>query len=576
MKRAEGLLHLLNQHFPSVLLAGKSVVQSRIQFGSSPHTFSTSIEAAVKFTTLKGRFTWGCLAPNNGFSIDWHTRADAAQQQQEEAEAEAKAEAERQEEDTDNEDDEDDEEAEALVDELEAILTLHELLTCCNMSRLLSSLPAILLGELRLRKVIMRIENPHSATPDLYVYAHTGDEQNDRLLLIRDHVYPDNQTDEVARNAVVLRIFSSQIITPRRFPGLARTGQGKAAHSFVYAEADSQLHNNWSFRFCMAHCHYAGRVPRGCLFPDDAAIVHGALTIKQQSKLVWTNINEALTVPPSLALQHSHVTAGPSTLRPTRSTTPFPIPTLMLTDSRCSLALFQYLLTWLDNNSLLFGLRYVTKHMRASSVLMDGALWKTRVAAEFGARVTRWDDATLRHWRDEWLQRKTATLKYRQDAHTAMSTDEQQTLRARPLWFAAAIQLQTRLNKFAAEIMRMPTPQTDDTTITDDQQDEDDNIVALASAELQRPHYGIPSSLQFVLLTSPPFHHGNAYLMRSFQLWTCRQQQAIRHYGPRALAHPDLRWFAYHDNEEHTHYLALWLGRVFVGGRTLSKLGRRC
>ena len=467
-------------------------------------------------------------------------------------------------------------------------LSLAQLLTLCGLQRLLPHCPQLLLDRLQLSECTIRVKPPTSSThsAQLCISARTGSHRCDRLLLAMGDLVVEHdwmtKHREFVRNAVVLKVMQRQLLTTRCFPGLACASQGTALRSFVYAEADSPLRMNLLLNEALQESESESKA---CLFPHGycAPIPHGPhfLTVKHAARLTWTTLADALAVPPAPADAPSALLPRAAPAPPAASRPTFPIPTALLADTRCGAALARHVLSWLDANSMLLGLRRVSRALHASAVLVDGGWWKQRVQAEHGVRVVRWGAEALRRWRDEWLQEKTRSSRPGVAQSDPLTLPQRHAVQVLPLWYAAAVHLQTRVNRFAVDIMREPIAQLQDGGTSqptspgkkelldqrlvgvDGQQAA--GVLSASSAALQSPAcYGIPSALLYVLLTSPPFQHASAYLMRRFQLWTTGGHQHVQQYGPYALAHPDLRWFAIRDGDQGTRYLALYVGTVYV------------
>lgn len=234
----------------------------------------------------------------------------------------------------------------------------------------------------------------------------------------------------------------------------------------------------------------------------------------------------------------------------------FDIPTMLLSDPRCSTHLTHYVLDFVDSEDVLFGLSSWNHLHHNHTTLTDSVWWKKRLTREFGTSVTRWSNATLEHWRSKWLPEKADRLSQNMRDNNceiaAISNDDRERLESLPLWHSAAVHLITRLKTFAHGIMGQST----------------------GSIRL-------PSAMIYVLLISPPFHYTSEYIIPrwdvGYELWSLSTDiDAYKEtkYGVREdidndsesfiKLKKDLHWFAKCDNAEATSFLALYTGLCYV------------
>ena len=270
-----GLTALLARFFPAVLLVEAAVVAGSVVLTRAA-TMTTSIDSPVQFGTMRGQLQVGG-SDDLGFRIKWLS-SDQPQFVRRGNEVETLT--------TDGPPVKRVKRSGSLQLRGDMkpppLFTLTQLLTSCNLQRLLPHCPQILLERLRLSDCVVHVSNP---TPHgdrtLLVRAYTGNHKFDQLLLVQGDLVLryDDQSEQpvIARNAVVLKIMQAQLLDTRHFPGLARLGQSKAnLRSFVYAEADSPLQLSARLKSILDDCNDEEQTPDSCLFPvSNSVIPHG-------------------------------------------------------------------------------------------------------------------------------------------------------------------------------------------------------------------------------------------------------------------------------------------------------------
>jgi len=150
----------------------------------------------------------------------------------------------------------------------------------------------------------------------------------------------------------------------------------------------------------------------------------------------------------------------------------------------------------------------------------------------------------------DWQQR---TQLCRDEKRQKHGVDENVRLivEAQPIWFSAAILLQTRLNRFCRDIMKQDEPE----------------IATILN---------IPAALRYVLLVAPPFQYCGKYLLPQHKLWS--QNSPLHNFDWFHLAKKknELFWFAHNINSNRNYHrcIALYSGVCYVkSDQNTEKMG---
>lgn len=197
----------------------------------------------------------------------------------------------------------------------------------------------------------------------------------------------------------------------------------------------------------------------------------------------------------------------------------FNIPGALLTNTRCSEQLAQYVLEFVDVTDVLFAINALDSASHNHQVLMSNKWWKRLLTQQYGSSVTRWSDDELYLLQQEKLSRQPAETRER--------------LSALPLWFTAAIHLITRLARFAHDILQQP-----------------------------KGTIRIPSAMTYILLIAPPFKRCIKYLTDDgLALWIHSEDIEFHCYKVEMKPH---HWFAAAGSDDPREFVALYTGECYV------------
>jgi len=375
----------------------------------------------------------------------------------------------------------------------------------------------------------------------------------DHIMMIQMNFVTDSHHDR--DSFILIKLHDTKLINGRHFP-LDNFRSTRANHCFVYFNGEQEIKVDDSLNDKLQICRLKRAISDLCRFPRNSVILPGShfFTVKQKSLIwsaVWKNnerddridqINEKSENPNSDNIKKIKGLMGINDTRPI-----FDIPSALTQDHRCSSDLAHYILDFIPINAILFCLRRLNRAHHTSQLLLHNQWWKQRLAREFGFSVTRWSQSTLNFWRFEWLTGK--TLKRYRRNNQAINENIRATVESQPIWFSAAIHLQTRLDFFSRDILKQ-----DDSNL-----DSSDVLV-------------IPDALRYVLLVSPPFQYCSQCLMTGHYLRLTGSYIDKYDSGPRQATNHRLFCFAY-DGEE-SKLLALYSGLCYVeADQNTEKLG---
>jgi hypothetical protein len=129
-------------------------------------------------------------------------------------------------------------------------------------------------------------------------------------------------------------------------------------------------------------------------------------TIEQQFHVRWTAATSELTDMDDANVTHVDKRARLEDQSNNVTMRKFNIPRALLTCLRCSSALAQYVLDFLDMNALIFAVNMTEHTIHNHAVLLDDKWWKRRLTHDLGSHVARWSDDLLRSWQQQWLETK--------------------------------------------------------------------------------------------------------------------------------------------------------------------------
>jgi len=436
-----------------------------------------------------------------------------------------------------------------------AELTIPQFLLACNLSHLVKHFPSLLIDKVRLTNCSMRIGDPSNERPTIYAHSQTGNKSSDLFLSLQTDIMtnydPQTKEREWARDSTLIKLHDAKLITGEHFSSLSKFGSTRTNNSFVYFHGDREIKANDSLNRDLKRCEWTGSISNLCKFPEDVKIPRGAhfLTVKQQKTIIWTpalqtdisdqhendeNRQQAQTDEQSSSNNNNSNTNEVIDMRPK-----FDIPTALIYHQRFSSHLAHYLLNFLPINTILFTLRRLSRAHRTSPLLLDNDWWKRRLTNDYGSSVTRWSDATLQQWRSEWLTATTPLRRYEERTKQATNENLRVIVEGQPVWFSAAIHLQTRLNRFSRDIMKQDEPE----------------IATMLN---------IPAALRYVFLVAPPFQFCSKYLMPDYELWSSSINSKMRDDFSRANQNAELFWFSYMDRDHNSQCVALYSGVCYV------------
>ena len=262
-----------------------------------------------------------------------------------------------------------------------------------------------------------------------------------------------------------------------------------------------------------------------------AANSNGFLRTRHYHRGLFINMNDnsvsSRSSSSSLSSSSAHMSSAPT-----------PIDYSLLFDWLLKVAptsCYHMLLSFLDLNDLIYGLRRINHSIRNEASWSASSLWwKNRLRNERGPSVVRWSDATLSKWAHEFGQNSMRSLPFL----------------SWPLWFAAAVHLQCRRNRFRRDMMHIDSLQQTQ-RLTD----------VRVTSGFVRPHFEVPRALRDFLLLSPPFHPPPTQLTAKSQLCV-NTAMLLPAYPITAIDISDIAWFA----ADASRYVVvgLWLGTVFA------------
>ena len=214
---------------------------------------------------------------------------------------------------------------------------------------------------------------------------------------------------------------------------------------------------------------------------------------------------------------------------------------------------FELVVSYLDFNDIIYGLNQVNHSVRAEPSLKSSLWWRNRMRDQWGAAVVRWSDDTMARWADAYATTHPESVKMNDPVTTASVSWRQW-----PLWYAAAVHLQCRLNRYRHDIFHVQVEQRDPTYKAPS---------TTYSRGRRRPRYDIPTPLRDFLLLAPPFMPPPTRLSRKHAMWTTRSdlKSLDLDAAPAADSSRYVAWIGVRDNDDEPHCLiGLYLGPVFA------------
>jgi len=437
-------------------------------------------------------------------------------------------------------------------------LTIPQFLHAFNLSHLIKHFPSLLIDQVRLSYCSFQIDQAESERPTIFVHARTGFNHSDNFMLLQMNLVTDGNAPsderELARNMTLIKLHDTKLINSKNVSALKNFGLTRTRHCFVYYDGEQKVEAMNSLNEKLNNFRWDRKISGLCQLPMHTTLPLGShfLTVEQRTSAIWTP-----ALPPHASdetdekSQHAQIANSSSNYNIINKESKsgaklinarpiFNFPTALINDHRFSTHLAHYLLNFLPINTIIFTLRNISRAHRASELLCDNDWWKRRLCHDYGSSVTRWSDSTLYQWRLEWLTGGTLTpLRRYEDRTNRAATNEnvRAMVESQPIWFSAAIHLQTRLNRFSRDIMKDQEPEI---------------FVG----------YEIPSALRYVLLVAPPFQYSSKYLLPQYKLWSERFRVYDYKYFNQANGNNGAFWFSSVD--DNSGYFGIYTGVCYV------------
>ena len=383
-------------------------------------------------------------------------------------------------------------------------------LTVCHCQQFISLIPLIIKSNILIRKVAFTFEFCSEKLGDYILTGSglTGDSLTDRLVFVA--VYHDYVIDHV-----FLQIHQHTLFTVDRFP-LLKTVIKEPMFTmptppvdivaYILLQANSQRIPSQQLNAhivpLLATDEHDPNEESLNLLPDtllpNLSQCNALLVTKQYAEVhildlggITVNIAES---PIQMSVREKQLIPSPNSAA-----------TAVLPWKFFPLDLLYLILSYLEFNDIIYGIRRVCQSAHVDALLINGNLWKRQIGELWGSDHVRWKEDELSRRANKYcnilrIKRLESSLSRQSEStETAVTTEESWT--RWPIWYATAVHLQCRLNFYRKSLMRLDVTQNHV------------HVASISTKRLQirsngtyRPDYDIPRVLRELILLNPPFN----------------------------------------------------------------------